>query len=126
MDGFFSTSVALIEAFACRLRGNQCRAVHFRWHSQHELAGCGLLRTDRLFLAVPQELFNGRLERGTQLGHGFTVTGKRMPTQSPHKPTGAVLPPRRGPVSHRNITGQPVRRNIADTFSDNFSVDNPR
>ena len=90
MSGFFEHfGGPLIEALACRLRGNQCRAVHFRWHSQHELARRGLLRTNRLFLAVAQELFDGRLQRGTQLGHGFTVTGNRMPTQSPHKPNGA-------------------------------------
>ena len=33
-----------------------------------------------------------------------------------------ALSARRGPLSHRKITGQPVRRNIADTFS----VDNSR
>jgi hypothetical protein len=46
----------------------------------------------------------------------------RMPTpESPQTPQGRSSRPGAA-VSHRKITGQPVRRNIADTFS----VDNPR
>jgi len=52
-------------------------------------------------------------------------TRARAPDADPRVPTnppGPALPPRRGPLSPRNITAQPVRRNSADTFS----VDNSR
>jgi hypothetical protein len=44
-------------------------------------------------------------------------TRARAPDADPRvatNPPGPVLPPRRGTVSHRKITGQRVRRNIAD------------
>ena len=77
----------LIQAFARGLRCDQCGAMYFGWNPQHELAGRRLFRSNTLLLAVTHELFDSRLERGSQLDNCFTMKAddRAQAKNLPHK-----------------------------------------